>query len=176
MAERAGCHGCDNAQWDADGCTCRIDGLLVWNPAKGCKYRICDEKPEPVSEDYERGFKDGIKSECLKELTPFMVELVNGCTEAIKGIAPMLIDKAQLTIRPSVNRWIPCIERLPETIEPVIFSVERGYKQVCCGYRYGKHRMWKDRISGLHYTDYDVIAWMPMPDAYEPPEEGDNDA
>lgn len=129
-----------------------------------------------VSEDYERGFKDGLKSECLEELKPLMAKLIEGCTEAIKGITPMLIDKAHLTIKHAVNRWIPCSERLPETIEPVIFSVERGYKQVCCGYRYGKHRMWRDRISGLHYTDYDVIAWMPMPDAYEPPKEGESDA
>lgn len=86
--------------------------------------------------------------------------------------AQVALTRAKRIIRdaPAVNRWIPCSERLPETIEPVIFSVERGYKQVCCGYRYGKHRMWKDRISGLHYMDYDVIAWMPMPDAYEPPE------
>ena len=74
---------------------------------------------------------------------------------------------------PAVNRWILCSEKMPETNEPVIFSVERGYKQVCCGYRCrysllgANHRMWKDKISDLHYTDYDVIAWMPMPDAYE---------
>lgn len=114
MAEIAGCHGCYNAQWDADGCTCRIDGLLVGNPAKGCTYRIYNEEPETVSGDYERGFKDGLKSECLKELKPIMVELAKGCTEAIKGIAPMLIDNAQLTIRLPVNRWIPVEDALPE--------------------------------------------------------------
>ena len=46
MTERTGCHGCVYAQWDSDGCTCRIDSMLVWNPAKGCKYR----KPEIVKE------------------------------------------------------------------------------------------------------------------------------
>lgn len=124
MAEIAGCHGCDNAQWDADGCTCRIDGLLVGNPARGCTYRIYDEQPETVSEEYERGFKDGfkecIKSECLEELKPLMVELVKGCTEVIKGIAPMLIDKAELSITHAISRWIPCSERLPAPLQNVI--------------------------------------------------------
>lgn len=26
-----GCFKCDKAQWDADGCTCEITGLLVGN-------------------------------------------------------------------------------------------------------------------------------------------------
>ena len=34
-----GCHGCIYADWDADGANCKLDGLNVWNPAKGCKYR-----------------------------------------------------------------------------------------------------------------------------------------
>ena len=34
-----GCFKCDKAQWDADGCTCEITGLLVGNAKKGCEYR-----------------------------------------------------------------------------------------------------------------------------------------
>ena len=34
-----GCFKCDKAQWDADGCTCEITGLLVGNTARGCEYR-----------------------------------------------------------------------------------------------------------------------------------------
>ena len=36
---KSGCHGCKYADWDADGATCKLDGLNVLNPAKGCKYR-----------------------------------------------------------------------------------------------------------------------------------------
>ena len=34
-----GCFKCDNAQWDADGCTCEITGLLVGNAERGCEHR-----------------------------------------------------------------------------------------------------------------------------------------
>ena len=39
MDKKRGCYGCAHADWDADGATCKLDGLNVWNPAKGCKYR-----------------------------------------------------------------------------------------------------------------------------------------
>lgn len=39
MDKKRGCHGCKYADWDADGATCKLDGLNVWNPVKGCKYR-----------------------------------------------------------------------------------------------------------------------------------------
>lgn len=39
MDNKRGCYGCIHADFDADGCTCKLDGLNVWNPAKGCKYR-----------------------------------------------------------------------------------------------------------------------------------------
>lgn len=70
-------------------------------------------------------------------------------------------------------RWIPCRERLPESREGVIFTADRGHPFVCVGYRINnereKLRRWFDKISGLNFSDYDVTAWMPIPDAYEPP-------
>lgn len=33
-----GCFGCCLAQWDADGCTCTITGVLVGDVTKGCKF------------------------------------------------------------------------------------------------------------------------------------------
>ena len=77
---------------------------------------------------------------------------------------------------PAVNRWIPCSERLPENKCGVIFTVDRGHPFVCVGYRINSEReglklqRWFDKLSGLNFSDYDVKAWMPMPDAYEPPE------
>lgn len=41
--EKSGCHGCRYGDWDADGCTCKLDGLLVPDPRIGCKYRKADE-------------------------------------------------------------------------------------------------------------------------------------
>lgn len=77
---------------------------------------------------------------------------------------------------PAVNRWIPCSERLPENKCGVIFTVDRGHSFVCVGYRINSEReglklqRWFDKLSGLNFSDYDVKAWMPMPDAYKPPE------
>jgi hypothetical protein len=77
---------------------------------------------------------------------------------------------------PAVNRWIPCSERMPENRCGVIFTVDRGHPFVCVGYRINTEReglklqRWFDKLSGLNFSDYDVKAWMPMPDAYEPPE------
>ena len=43
-----GCFKCDKAQWDADGCTCKITGLLVGNAERGCEYcKDIELKPCP---------------------------------------------------------------------------------------------------------------------------------
>lgn len=76
----------------------------------------------------------------------------------------------------SVNRWIQCSERLPDNCTGVIFTVDRWHPFVCVGYHINSEReglklkRWFDKLSGLNFSDYDVKAWMPMPDAYEPPE------
>ena len=74
------------------------------------------------------------------------------------------------------DHWIPCSERLPENRCGVIFTVDRGHPFVCVGYRINSEReglklqRWFDKLSGLNFSDYDVTAWRPIPDAYEPPE------
>ena len=70
---------------------------------------------------------------------------------------------------PSVNRWIPCSERLPEDNAEVLVSfcrryVKIGYIEPGDGLRY-----WVipgHTVAPLNYIE----AWMPMPDAYEPTE------
>lgn len=82
---------------------------------------------------------------------------------------------------PAVNRWIPVEDDLPENRVTVIFTINRGTPRIGCGYRIHSERggllltRWFDKLSGLNFSDYDVKAWMPMPDAYEPPKEDDND-
>ncbi len=82
-----------------------------------------------------------------------------------------IIDNA-----PSVNNWIPCSDNLPSSRESIIFTVDRGHPFVCAGYRINNERKglerWFDKLSGLNFSDYDVKAWMPMPNAYEPYERG----
>ena len=121
--------------------------------------------------EYERGFKDGLKSECLKELKPLMVELAKGCTEAIKGIPPMLIDNAQLTIRHVASRWISVEDALPEKDKSYITYAETT--------KYCNHNEIPEevRINVLYFNGeewydeeckyYNVTHYMPLP---EPPE------
>lgn len=56
--KKSSCHGCRYADWDADGCTCKLDGLLVWNPAVGCKYRKADEDKPLTNGDRIRAMTD----------------------------------------------------------------------------------------------------------------------
>lgn len=82
----------------------------------------------------------------------------------------------------SGNRWIPVEDDLPENRVNVIFTINRGTPRIGCGYRIHSERggllltRWFDKMSGLNFSDYDVKAWMPMPDAYEQTEkEADNE-
>lgn len=118
-----------------------------------------------INSEYERGFKDGLKSECLKELKPIMTALAKGCTEAIKGIPQMLIDKAQLTIMQPVNRWIPCSERLPVLYVPVMILTDDGSYAIAHGTENEDEYFWFG--DGGHYSKDYVLFWMPLP---EPPE------
>lgn len=140
------------------------------------------EIAETVSEDYERGFKDGLKSECLKELKPIMVELAKGCTEAIKGITPMLIDNAQLTIKHAVNRWIPVKDALPEIKEfhisdTVLCYCDSGVLAIARLEENGFGQVWFncEKDDEYHHSAGKVLYWMQIPDIPEPPKEGASD-
>lgn len=80
---------------------------------------------------------------------------------------------------PAVNCWIPVEDDFPENRVTVIFTINRGTPRIGCGYRIHSERggllltRWFDKLSGLNFSDYDVKAWMPMPDAYEPEKEDD---
>lgn len=73
--------------------------------------------------------------------------------------------------------WIPVSERLPEDYKTVIASVDRGY--VYPEARYSKEDGWEWAYeAGANYwpkIESDVIAWMPLPDPYEPQERSKND-
>jgi hypothetical protein len=92
---------------------------------------------------------------------------------------------------PAVNRWIPVEDALPENSHPVLITWVNNYPVMscyekdkgkpftgCAHYCNGKW-YWYSQFSDDILSEYgeyqetvdvDVIAWMPMPDAYEPPE------
>lgn len=142
-----------------------------------------------MDKEYERGFKDGLKSKIGEEMQPMFAQILEGISEAIKGLIPRMIDIMEITANLDAYDWIPCSERLPEIRTPVLIK---------CKCRYGKNvgsvkismGMWRERLTEgemewlfygnffdkdgigarVHLSGWDVIAWMPMP------EEGDNDA
>lgn len=66
---------------------------------------------------------------------------------------------------PAVNRWIPCSERLPYGGR-VLVTTKQGY--VVDAIFVAKGCQWF-RNGECFQTDA-IIAWMPMPNAYKPPE------
>lgn len=67
----------------------------------------------------------------------------------------------------TVQRWIPCSEMLPEEDKVVLVSTTTG----CVDFavlRWGK--WFPDGYNGVAFPPNRITAWMPKPDAYEPPE------
>ena len=113
----------------------------------------------------------------LAEIGEFQIRF-NETGDSHERVAYASAEHCMLVIKaaPAVNRWIAVEDALPENRCGVIFTVDRGHPFVCVGYRINTEReglklqRWFDKLSGLNFSDYDVKAWMPMPDAYEPPE------
>lgn len=67
---------------------------------------------------------------------------------------------------PAVNRWIACSEELPASICRVLVTTFAGNVGIAV-FNPEKKRWYKN---GEFYDLRLIIAWMPMPNAYEPPE------
>lgn len=78
--EKSGCHGCRYGDWDADGCTCKLDGLLVPDPRIGCKYRKADEDKPMTNGDRIRAMTD---EELAEWFAPHM--MCNECERRLKS-------------------------------------------------------------------------------------------
>lgn len=76
---------------------------------------------------------------------------------------------------PAVNRWIPCSEMLPENRERVLVCFRSGAVHIAVWLGdYDEKGAWKVTSqfpTKLYRTDT-IPKWMPMPDAYVPPERG----
>lgn len=75
-------------------------------------------------------------------------------------IARKIIENA-----PSVNRWIPCGDRMPDHYKDILFC-ERD-RTIHKGYLYWDGTFIENHVK---FRKSDIVAWMPMPDAYEPSE------
>lgn len=92
---------------------------------------------------------------------------------------------------PAINRWISVEDALPENLHPVLitwvnnspamscYEKDKGKPFTGCAHYCNGKWYWYSQFSDDILSEYgeyqetvdvDVIAWMPMPDAYEPPE------
>lgn len=69
-----------------------------------------------------------------------------------------------LNALPSVPRWIPCSERLPDVAQRVLLS---GHGMVMVGmlHSFGKYSLEPTGMSYVYSKD-DIEAWMPLPEPY----------
>lgn len=88
---------------------------------------------------------------------------------------------AMLNNLPSTQRWIPCSEWLPKKLEDVVIcfadapeesdvaymrkTFNETYKSQGCENEFVSH------MGETTYADYEVLAWMPLPDPWK----GDKD-
>lgn len=146
---------------------------------------------------YLKGFKDGMRGEILEELKPIVVQFTEVVSNTFKNVPNKLIDVIDIKVDASrFNDWIPCSERLPDNIGAVLITWANrkpepynqgikdkpftGVAHYCNGKWWWYSVTCEDYLAEYGRSDVDemddfieVLAWMPMPNSYEPPEKGD---
>lgn len=79
------------------------------------------------------------------------------CTHTLK-CSDCDIDYHFEKLAPTIQRWIPCSERLPEDKQRIIIQMYNGYMEII-------------EFSAVGLTDH-ILAWMPLPEPYK---EGSDD-
>lgn len=131
-----------------------------------------------INEEYEIGFKDGLKSKIGDELLPMIEQILVGVSDAVKSVIPLMIDRMEIKANLDSNDWIPCSERLPEEKRRVLLFTE--YKTIAYGYftgcYYSNKPVFAITISRKSerswYEENRIAHWMPLP---EPPKIGGTD-
>lgn len=98
---------------------------------------------------------------------------------------PVEVVRQNIKDMPTVDRWIPCSERMPEDGRPVLATLVHTYEHDYRNYGIARYvefdngeRHWYENHHGYlewdKYSDgkggcslYKVIAWMPLPSPYK---------
>lgn len=122
-----------------------------------------------LNKEYERGFKDGLKSKIGDELLPMSEQILVGVSDAVKSAILLMVDRMEIKANLDSNDWIPCGERLPdENQKCLVYRDIDGDLKITTGIW---HSEWKGFDGLRHGTRLeDTIAWMPLP---EPPKDDD---
>ena len=127
------------------------------------------------------------------------VKYGNKCAEQqYRSYSTWMSYEIAVSIRdpPAVNRWISGEDALPENSHPVLitwvnnspvmscYEKDKGKHFTGCAHYCNGKWYWYSQFSDDILSEYgeyqetvdvDVIAWMPMPDAYEPKMEAENE-
>lgn len=60
-------------------------------------------------------------------------------------------------------KWIPCSERMPKNYKYVLVC---GLNRTIGIWMHCNNNLWKN-TEGYHCMDYEIIAWMPLPEPYK---------
>lgn len=130
-----------------------------------------------LNKEYERGFKDGLKSKIGDELLPMSEQILVGVSDAVKSVIPLMVDRMEIKANLDSNDWIPCGERLPESVANRVICFCKGDDAADwigfghCEIKDG-HAIWLNLESELPFEAWrlTVTHWMPLP---APPKDDD---
>lgn len=176
--DTTGCFGCDRAQWDADGGTCGLTGLLVGNPAKGCEYRKTKESPYKLEARPAMSYKSPIQQYFGQFKTEFENEFMIKASQAVgyeinkeELIKALRYDRNQYSRGfedGSKSQWISCRKLLPlENRKVLIYTIFDTVEVATIDHYEAGRYIWLTEEGS--FSDCKVKYWMPIP---ELPEEG----
>lgn len=114
-----------------------------------------------LNKEYERGFKDGLKSKIGDELLPMTEQILVSVSDAIKSVIPLMVDRMEIKANLDSNDWIPCSERLPED-NSLVLIIGGGHRCIAV-YNESKQRFYLDD-DYCYVKVSQVTHWLPVPE------------
>lgn len=112
-----------------------------------------------LNKEYERGFKDGLKSKIGDELLPMIEQILVGVSDAVKSVIPLMVDRMEIKANLDSNDWIPCSERMPED-NSLVLIIGGGHRCIAV-YNESKQRFY---LEDDYYEVSQVTHWLPVPE------------
>lgn len=103
--------------------------------------------------------------ECISVNDLENAEACYECGEVHKQLASWLTELKRYRESVEINPWIPCEDELPHSSRRVIVTTAEG-KVVDAVFVLNGYQWYRN---GEYFPTDRAVAWMPMPNAYEPP-------
>ena len=96
----------------------------------------------------------------------------DGMLDKAKEIVQEVAEEYATDINVGTNGWIPCSERMPEPIRPVLVTLKNWMKDKCF-VRVGRFHTDHWKIDEGIVENSIVLAWQPLPEPYKDCKETD---